>query len=160
MAKKKKSANPNWKTVAENRKARHNFLIEENFEAGLVLHGTEVKSLRQGQANIAESYASVEGGELWLINGYIPDYAHGNRNNHETRRPRKLLLHKREMARLSAAIQRQGMTLVPLKLYFNEKGRVKLDIGLARGKKLHDKRASEKDRDWKRQKARLMRDRG
>lgn len=160
MAQKKKRSNPNWKTIAENRKARHNFLIEENIEAGLVLAGTEVKALRQGQANIAESYASVEGGEIWLINGHIPEYGHGNRNNHEPRRPRKLLLHKREMARLSAAVQRQGMTLVPLKLYFNEKGRVKLDIGLAKGKKIHDKRASEKDRDWQRQKARLMRERG
>lgn len=160
MAQKKKSTNPNWKTVAENRKARHNFLIEENIEAGLMLLGTEVKSLRQGQSNIAESYASVENGGLWLINAHIPEYGHGNRNNHEPRRPRKLLLHQREIARLSAAIQRQGMTLVPLKLYFNEKGRVKLDLGIAKGKKIHDKRASEKDRDWKRQKARLMRDKG
>ena len=158
MAKKKKQSGNN--VVAENRRARYNFAIEDVLEAGLVLEGTEVKALREGKANIAESYAASENGGIWLINAHIPEYGHGNRNNHEPRRPRKLLLHEREIVRLSVAVDRQGMTLVPLKIYFNEKGRAKIEIGIAKGKKLHDKRDTEKDRDWKRQQQRLMRDRG
>ena len=142
--------------IAENRKARHNFFIDDTIEAGLVLTGTEVKSLRAGKANIAEAYAAPEGGALWLVNAHIAEYGAGNRFNHEPRRKRKLLLHKREVVRLSGARDRQGMTLVPLKLYFNERGRAKLLLGLARGKKRYDKRQSEKDRDWKRQKERLL----
>jgi SsrA-binding protein len=150
----------NRKVVAENRKARHNFEIDEVFEAGLMLSGTEVKSLRSGKANIAESYASDEDGELFLINAYIPEYAQANRNNHSPRRPRKLLLHRKEIHKLMVGIQREGMTIVPLKLYFNERGIAKMSIGLAKGKKLHDKRQSDRKRDWERQKARLMRDKG
>lgn len=149
-----------YKMIADNRKARHNYFIDEVFEAGLVLTGTEVKSLREGQANIAESYASDEGGELWLINSNIPVYSRGNRFNHEPRRPRKLLLKKRQVNTLLGAVQRKGMTIVPLKLYFNEKGRVKIEVGMARGKKLHDKRQTDKDRSWSRDKARLMREKG
>jgi SsrA-binding protein len=145
------------KTVAENRRARYNFAIEDDLEAGIVLEGSEVKSLRAGKANIAESYATVEGGELWLINSYIPPYAPARTFGHEERRRRKLLVNKRELARLWASIGREGMTLVPLKLYFNEKGRAKLALGIARGKKTVDKRETEKKRDWQRQKARLLR---
>ncbi len=145
------------KVVAENRRARHDYEIGETFEAGLALLGTEVKSLRQGKANIAESYVAPEGGELWLINADIPEYAFGNRFNHEPRRRRKLLMHRREIERLAMAVARQGMTIVPLKMYFNDRGKVKLLVGLARGKKLHDKRETEKKRDWQRQKARLLR---
>ena len=148
------------RNVAENRKARFNYEIVETFEAGLVLTGTEVKSLREGKANIAESYAAEEGGEIWLINSYLPEYLQANRFNHETRRRRKLLLNKREVRKLIGAVQREGMSLVPLRIYFNERGRAKLEIALARGKKLHDKRETEKKRDWERQKARLMRERG
>jgi SsrA-binding protein len=148
------------KIVAENRKARYNYEIVDTYEAGLVLTGTEVKSLREGKANIAESYASDEGGEIWLINSYMPEYLQANRFNHETRRRRKLLLSKREIHRLRSAINREGMTLVPLKVYFNDSGRAKLELALAKGKKLHDKRESEKERDWNRQKGRLLRDRG
>ena len=155
-----KNSDPNNKTVAENRKARFSYEIIDTVEAGLVLTGTEVKSLRQGHANIQESYASAEGGEIWLINSYLPEYTHGNRNNHEPRRRRKLLLNRREMARLAQAVEREGMTLVPLKIYFNEKGRAKLLLGLGRGKKLHDKRQSEKERDWNREKGRLLKERG
>ena len=125
-----------------------------------MLTGTEVKSLREGKANIAESYATDEGGELWLINSYLPEYLQANRFNHETRRRRKLLMSKREIARLASAVQRDGMTLVPLKIYFNDRGRAKLELGLARGKKTHDKREASKERDWNRQKARLLRDKG
>jgi SsrA-binding protein len=146
--------------IADNRKARYNFEIGEVLEAGLALSGTEVKSLRQSKANIAESYVSPEGGEIWLINAYIPQYLQASRFNHETRRPRKLLLHKREIARLIVAAQQQGMTIVPLKLYFNDRGIAKVEIALARGKKLHDKRETEKKRDWQREKARLLRERG
>ncbi len=146
--------------IADNRKARYNYEIEETFEAGLALQGSEVKSLRAGKANIAEAYASEEGGELYLINGYIAEYAQAGRFNHEPRRRRKLLLHRREIDRLIGAVQRQGMTLVPLRLYFNERGIAKLLIGLARGKKIHDKRETERKRDWQRQKARLMREKG
>ena len=148
------------KIVAENRKARYNFEIIDTYEAGLVLTGTEVKSLREGKANIAESYASDEGNEIWLINSYLPEYLQANRFNHETRRRRKLLLSSREINRMRVAINREGMTLVPLKIYFNDKGRAKLELALAKGKKLHDKRETEKERDWNRQKGRLLRDRG
>lgn len=146
--------------MAENRKARFNYEIVNTYEAGLVLTGTEVKSLREGKANIAEAYASDENGEIWLINSYLPEYLQANRFNHAPRRPRKLLLSKKEIHRLRIAITREGMTLVPLKIYFNDKGRAKLELALARGKKLHDKRESEKQRDWNRQKSRLMRDHG
>ena len=155
-----KKADPNNRTVAENRKARFSYEVLDTVEAGLVLTGTEVKSLRQGQANIQESYASLEGGEIWLINSYLPEYLQANRFNHETRRRRKLLLSKREINRLRIAINREGMTLVPLKVYFNDVGRAKLELALAKGKKLHDKRETEKERDWNRQKGRLLRDRG
>lgn len=148
------------KTIAENRKARHNYFIEDTMEGGLVLTGTEVKSLRTGRANIAESYASAEGDEMWLINAHIAEYKAGNRNNHQPTRRRKILLKRREINRLAAARGQQGMTLVPLKLYFNDRGFVKLLIGLAKGKKSHDKRQTQKDRDWKRQKERLMREKG
>ncbi|AGF74309.1 SsrA-binding protein [Bartonella australis AUST/NH1] len=152
----KKKAVSVRKVIADNRRARFNFEILDNLEAGLVLCGTEVKSLRSNHANIAESYASFEDGELWLINSYIPEYTQANRFNHEPRRLRKLLISKREMARFSKAISREGMTIVPLKLYFNERGCVKLEIALARGKKLHDKRETEKKRDWGREKARIL----
>jgi SsrA-binding protein len=152
-----KKPEPKTKTVAENRRARYNYAIEDDLEAGIVLEGSEVKSLRAGKANIAESYATVEGGELWLINSYIPPYAQARTFGHEERRRRKLLVNKRELARLWASIGREGMTLVPLKLYFNEKGRAKLALGIARGKKTVDKRETEKKRDWQRQKARLLR---
>ena len=148
------------KTVAENRKARYEYAIEDVFEAGIALTGTEVKSLRFGEGTIAESYAEVNGEEVWLINANIPEFSHGNRFNHEPRRPRKLLLHSREIAKLHGAVARQGMTLVPLSIYFNERGRAKVELALAKGKKLHDKRATERDRDWKRDQARILRDRG
>lgn len=159
-AKKKIEAGASSRVVADNRKARHEFFIEDEFEAGLMLSGTEVKSLRSGQANIKESYAEEKNGELWLVNAYIPEFSHGNRFNHQPRRPRKLLMHKREIARLGGAVQRGGMTLVPLKIYFNEQGRAKVALGLGKGKKLHDKRETAKQRDWDRQKARLMKDNG
>jgi SsrA-binding protein len=148
------------RVVADNRKARHNYFIEETFEAGIMLQGTEVKSLREGNSNIAEAYASKEDDALFLINAYIPEYFGGNRNNHEPKRKRKLLLHRREIDKLAAAVQRGGMTLVPLKLYFNERGMAKVEIGIAKGKKLHDKRQTDKDRSWKRDQARLMREKG
>lgn len=158
MAPAKKPDKSNNKTIALNRKARYNYHIEEDFEAGIVLTGTEVKSLRAGEANITDAYAEARMGELFLINGYIKEYAMGNRHNHEARRPRKLLMHRREVNKIAAAIQRKGKTLVPLALYFNDKNRVKVKVGLASGKKLHDKRATEKDRDWKRQQGRLMKE--
>ncbi len=148
------------KIIAENRRARFNFEIVSTLEAGLVLTGTEVKSLRANQSNIAESYASFENGEFWLINSYIPEYTQGNRFNHDPRRLRKLLVSRREMARLFNSVSRDGMTVVPLKLYFNDRGRVKLELAVARGKKLHDKRQTEKMRDWNREKSRLLRDKG
>ena len=148
------------KTVAENRKARHEYLIEDVYEAGIALTGTEVKSLRFGEGTIAEAYAEVKGEEVWLINANIPEFSHGNRFNHEPRRPRKLLLHSREIDKLHGAVARQGMTLVPLSIYFNERGRAKVELALAKGKKLHDKREAERDRDWKRQQARILRERG
>jgi SsrA-binding protein len=142
--------------VAQNRKARHNYFIEETFEAGLVLSGTEVKSLRGGRSSIGESYVTEEGGEAWLVNADIPEYASGNRFNHERKRPRKLLLHRRQINTLIGAIQREGRTVVPLQVYFNERGRAKVEIALVTGKQAHDKRQAIKDRDWKRQRARLM----
>lgn len=148
------------KIVAENRKARFNYEIIDTYEAGLVLKGTEVKSLREGKANIAESYASDEDGEIWLINSYLPEYLQANRFNHEPRRRRKLLLSSREISRLRAAVNREGMTLIPMKIYFNDRGRAKLELALAKGKKIHDKRESEKERDWNRQKNRLLKDNG
>lgn len=148
------------KVVAENRKARHEYSFEDMIEAGIALQGTEVKSLRFGKGNIAESYAEVRGGEAWLVNAHIPEFTHGNRNNHEPTRPRKLLLHKREINRLSGAIARKGMTLVPVKLYFNDRGRLKVELALAKGKTQQDKRQTIKDRDWARQKSRLMKDYG
>ncbi|MEX3008142.1 SsrA-binding protein SmpB [Hoeflea sp. TYP-13] len=151
---------PQRRIVAENRKARFNYEIIDTFEAGLVLTGTEVKSLREGKANIAESYATEEGGEIWLINSYLPEYLQANRFNHETRRRRKLLLNKREVRKLIGAVQREGMSLIPLKIYFNDRGRAKLELALGKGKKLHDKRETEKKRDWDRQKARLLREKG
>ena len=150
----------NRKVVADNRKARRNYEIEETFEAGLVLGGTEVKSLRTGKANISDAYASEEGGELFLYNAYIPEYLQANRFNHSPRRPRKLLLHRKEIHKLIVGIQREGMTVVPLKLYFNDRGIAKLELALAKGRKLHDKRQVERKRDWDRQKARLMREKG
>ena len=146
--------------VAENRKARFNYEIGDVVEAGLVLRGTEVKALRNGEANIAESYASFEDGEMWLINSHVPEYLEANRFNHDPRRRRKLLLSKREIARLVNATDREGMTIVPLRLYFNDRGRAKLELAVARGKKLHDKRETEKKRDWNREKARLLREKG
>lgn len=148
------------KLIAEHRRARYDYLIEETLEAGIQLTGTEVKALREGRANIAESYASAERGELYLINSYIPEYAPASQFNHEPRRARKLLVRKRELNRLKGAVEREGRTVVPLKLYFNDRGKAKLEIALAKGKKAHDKREATKDREWKRQQARLMKDRG
>ena len=159
MAKKPKS-DPNYKLIAENRRARYDYAIEDDLECGIVLEGSEVKSLRQGGSNIAESYAAVENGELWLVNSYIAPYEQAKTWGHEERRRRKLLVSRKEMARLWNATQRQGMTLVPLVLYFNHKGFVKLKIGIAKGKKTQDKRETEAKRDWNRQKARLLRERG
>ena len=154
-------AEPQYKIAAQNRKARFNYEIGETFEAGIALTGSEVKSLRTGKATIAESYADAKGGELWLINANIPEYRQsGPHNNHEPKRHRKLLLHKRQINKLIGAIERDDMTLVPLKLYFNERGRAKIEIALGRGKKLHDKRETAKKRDWARQKSRLMREKG
>lgn len=147
------------KIVAENRKARHNYSIGEVFEAGVMLVGTEVKSLRTGHATIAESYVSVDrDNEVWLINATIPEYSGGNQFNHEPKRKRKLLLKGREIAKLAVGVQREGMTIVPLKLYFNERGRAKIEIALAKGKQLHDKREDDKKRDWDREKSRLLKD--
>ena len=151
---------PNNKTVAENRKARFNYAIGETFEAGVVLTGSEVKSLRVGKVNIAESYADARRGEIWLVNANITEYLQAGRFNHAQKRPRKLLMHKRQINKLIGAVEREGMTLVPLKLYFNEKGRAKVELALAKGKKLHDKRETEKKRDWAREKGRLMRAKG
>jgi SsrA-binding protein len=148
------------KTVALNRKARHNYSIEDTLEAGIQLVGTEVKSLREGGVQITDSHAGEMGGELWLFNAHIPEYHGGNRFNHEPRRPRKLLVHKKELSRLIGAVAREGMTLVPLALYFNPRGMAKVELGLAKGKKLWDKRQTEKSRDWQRQKGRLLRARG
>jgi len=157
MAKKKEDG---FKIIADNRKARYAYAIDETLEAGIMLVGSEVKSLRSGKTTIGEAYAHAKDGELWLVNSYIPEYTQASRFNHEPKRTRKLLVHKREAARLAVAIQREGMTLIPLKLYFNAKGRAKIELGVAKGKKLHDKRETEKQRDWQRDKARLMRDKG
>ena len=156
----KKPDNKNYKVIAENRRARHDYAIEEDLEVGIILMGSEVKSLRVGQSNIAESYASVEDGELWLINGYIAPYEQAKTWGHEERRRRKLLCSRRELARLWNATKREGMTIVPLVMYFNDSGLVKLKIGIAKGKKLHDKRATDAKRDWDRQKQRLLRHNG
>ena len=153
-------AERSFKVIADNRKARFNYAIGETFEAGIALTGTEVKALRQGKATIAESYADSRAGELWLVNANIPEYLQGGRFNHAPKRPRKLLLHKRQIDKLSGAVDREGMTIVPLKLYFNEKGRAKLEIAVARGKKLHDKRETDKKRSWDRERARLLRNKG
>lgn len=155
-----KKDKPPQRIAAANRRARFNYEIGQTFEAGLALTGTEVKSLREGRSNISDSYAGEKGGELWLYNAYIPQYLQANRFQHETRRPRKLLLHKKEINRLAGAVQREGMTVVPLKIYFNDRGRAKVELALARGKKLHDKRETEKKRDWNREKARVLRDKG
>ena len=146
--------------VADNRKARHLYFIESTLEAGLALMGSEVKSLRSGKANIAESYAHAKDGEIFLVNSYIPEYTMANRFNHEPRRARKILVRKTEARKLAAAVQREGMTLIPLKVYFTPKGIAKLELGIARGKKLHDKRETEKARSWARDKARLLRAKG
>lgn len=148
------------KLIAENRRARFDYFLEQTFEAGLSLTGSEVKSLRNGRANIAESYAAVEGDQIVLVNADIPPYTQANRFNHEPRRPRKLLLHRKEIDRLIGAVQREGRTIVPTKLYWNDKGLAKLELALAKGKKLHDKRDSAAERDWQRDKARLMKDHG
>ena len=160
MARPKTSSFDKKKIVAENRRARFDYFIEETFEAGIALTGTEVKSLRFGEGSIAESYAAVHDGEAWLINANVPEFSHGNRFNHEPRRQRKLLLHAREIEKMIGAVERKGMTLVPLSIYFNSKGRAKVELALARGKQTHDKRQTMKDRDWQRDKARLLRDRG
>jgi|TARA_A100001391_G_scaffold28726_2_gene15488 SsrA-binding protein len=156
----KKASDPNYKVIAENRRARYDYAIEEDLEVGIILEGSEVKSMRQGGSNIAESYAAVEEGELWLVNSYVAPYAQAKTFGHDERRRRKLLVSRKEMTKLWNATQRQGMTLVPLVIYFNHRGLVKLKIGIAKGKKNQDKRATEAKRDWQRQKARLLRDRG
>jgi SsrA-binding protein len=156
-AKKEKAPN---RAAAVNRRARFTYEIGQIFEAGIALSGTEVKSLREGRSSIADAYAGERNGEMWLYNAYIPEYLQANRFNHETRRPRKLLLHKREISRLVGAVDREGMTVVPLKIFFNDRGRAKVELAVARGKKLHDKRETSKQRDWGREKARLMRDKG
>lgn len=148
------------KVVAENRRARFDYFIEQVFEAGIALTGTEVKSLRFGEGSIAESYAEVKDAQVWLINANVPEFAQGNRFNHEPKRPRKLLLHEREINKMHGAVNRQGMTLVPLSVYFNAKGRAKVELALAKGKKDPDKRATIKEREWKREQGRVMRDRG
>jgi len=155
-----KKAEQRFKIVADNRKARFHYEIGEKFEAGVALTGSEVKSLRTGKANIGESYASTRDGELWLLNSNISEYKQAGRFNHEPKRPRKLLLHKRQISKLIGAVEREGMTVVPLKLYFNDKGRAKIEIALAKGKKLHDKRETDKKRSWERERGRLMRQKG
>ena len=148
------------KTVAENRRARYDYYIDDVYEAGIALTGTEVKSLRFGEGSIAESYAEVRDGQVWLVNSNVPEFSHGNRFNHEPKRPRKLLLHEREIAKLTGAVERKGMTLVPLSIYFNGRGRAKVELALAKGKNAADKRHTIKERDWKREQGRLMREHG
>lgn len=148
------------KVIAENRRARFDYFLEDNLEAGIQLLGTEIKALRDGRANIAESYAAVEGREIVLINADIPPYKQANRFNHEPRRPRKLLLHRKQIDRLIGAVQKDGQTIIPVRLYLNSDGKAKLEIALAKGKKLHDKREATAERDWQRDKARLLRDKG
>jgi SsrA-binding protein len=157
MAGKKK---PAVRAAAVNRRARFSYEIGETYEAGIALTGTEVKSLREGRSSIGDAFAGERGGELWLYNAYIPEYLQANRFQHETRRPRKLLLHKREIGKLIGAVDRDGMTIVPLQIYFNDRGRAKVQIAVARGKKLHDKRETEKKRSWERERGRLLRDKG
>ena len=146
------------KTVAANRRARFEYFIEDRFEAGIALSGTEVKSLRFGEGSIAEAYAEVREGQAWLVNANIPEFSHGNRFNHEPKRPRKLLLHAREIEKMIGAVERKGMTMIPLSIYFNGRGRAKVELALAKGKQAHDKRATVKERDWKRDQQRIMRD--
>ena len=154
-------SDPNNKTVAENRRARFDYFIEDVVEAGIMLTGTEVKSLRLGQASVGESYAAVEGSEIFLVNAYIPEYNKAHvKMQHEVRRPRKLLLHKNQMNKLIGAVNRKGTTLIPMSVYYNSRGIAKVALGIATGKKQHDKRETEKKRDWQREKARVMRDRG
>jgi SsrA-binding protein len=160
MAKEKTAEEKNYKVLAENRRARYDYAIEDDLECGIILVGSEVKSLRDGQANIAESYATVDQGELWLVNGYIAPYAQARMFPHEERRRRKLLVSRKELSKLWNATQREGYTLVPLVMYFNHTGKVKIKIGIAKGKKNHDKRETSAKRDWNRQKARLLRERG
>lgn len=160
MARPTHSAFDKKKIVAENRRARFEYSIDEVFEAGIALTGTEVKSLRFGEGSIGESYAEVKNGELWLVNSNVPEFSHGNRFNHEPKRPRKLLMKEREIARLQGSVERKGMTLVPLSIYFNGRGRAKVELALAKGKNMADKRQTIKDRDWKRDQARILRDRG
>jgi SsrA-binding protein len=156
----KKKDDTERRVVADNRKARYSYAIDSTLEAGLMLMGSEVKALRSGKATISESYAQAKDGEIFLINAYIPEYTMANRFNHEPRRPRKVLVKKLEAKRLSQAVQREGMTLIPLRVYFNARGIAKIELGIAKGKKIHDKRETEKTRDWARDKARLMRDKG
>jgi SsrA-binding protein len=151
---------PKIKVVADNRKARFHYLINESMEAGIALTGSEVKSLRSGKASIGESYAAARDGELWLFNSNISEYKQAGRFNHAPKRPRKLLLHKRQINKLIGAVEREGMTVVPLRMYFNEKGRAKVEIALAKGKKLHDKRETERKRSWERERGRLLRQKG
>ena len=151
---------PGRRVVADNRSARFHYAIEDTYEAGIALTGTEVKSLRSGKATIGEAYAGPSGNDLMLFNANIPEYLEANRFNHDTKRPRRLLLHRRQIDKLIGATQRQGMTVIPLKIYFNERGRAKVELGLGKGKQAHDKRQSVKERDWQRDKARLMRDKG
>ncbi len=158
MARPKTATFDKKKTVAENRRARFDYHVEDVFEAGIMLTGTEVKSLRFGEGSIAESYAEIRKGECWLVNSNVPEFSHGNRHNHEPKRPRKLLLHEREIDRLQGAVERKGMTLVPLSIYFNSRGRAKVELALAKGKNAADKRQTIKDRDWKREQGRIMRD--
>ena len=146
------------KTVAENRRARFEYFIEDKFEAGIALSGTEVKSLRFGEGSIAEAYAEVRDGQAWLVNANIPEFSHGNRFNHEPKRPRKLLLHQREIEKMIGAVERKGMTMIPLSIYFNGRGRAKVELALAKGKQAHDKRQTIKERDWKRDQQRIMRE--
>ncbi|MEH6789413.1 SsrA-binding protein SmpB [Parasphingorhabdus sp.] len=160
MAKPRPEEFDKQKIVAENRRARYDYFVDDKFEAGIMLTGTEVKSLRFGSGAIAESYAEVKDDEIWLINANIPEWSHGNRYNHTPTRPRKLLLNRRQINKLHGAVMRKGMTIVPLSIYFNSKGRAKLELALAKGKKAPDKRQTEKDRDWKRQQGRLMREHG
>ncbi|NCN84632.1 MAG: SsrA-binding protein SmpB [Sphingomonadales bacterium] len=160
MAKPRPEEFDKQKVVAENRRARYDYFLDDKFEAGIMLTGTEVKSLRSGSGTIAESYAEVKDDEVWLINANIQEWSHGNRYNHTPTRPRKLLLSRRQINKLHGAVMRKGMTIVPLSIYFNSKGRAKLELALAKGKKAPDKRATEKDRDWKRQQGRLMREHG
>jgi SsrA-binding protein len=160
MARPKPATFEKTKIVAENRRARFEYHIDEVFEAGIALTGTEVKSLRFGEGSIAESYAEIRDGEAWLVNSNIPEFSHGNRFNHVPKRPRKLLLSAREISKLLGAVERKGMTMVPLTVYFNSRGRAKVELALAKGRQAHDKRQVLKDRDWQRDKARLMREKG